>query len=120
MYGETNLKLVGFTDCSFQLDHDDSKSMSGYIFTLNDGAICLKSFKQNIVVDSVYEAEYIATSDAVKEAVWLRKFIDELKVAPSVDGPILLYCDNTGAISQAKEPRSHQCTKHILRHYHLI
>ena len=41
-------------------------------------------------------------------------------MAPSVDDPILLYCDNTGAIAQAKEPRSHQRTKHILRHYHLI
>ena len=31
-----------------------------------------------------------------------------------------LYCDNNGAIAQAKEPRSHQRSKHILRHYHLI
>ena len=59
------------------------------------------------MVDSICEAEYIATSDAVKEAVWLWKFIDELGVAPSVDGPILLYYDNTGAIAQAKESRSH-------------
>ena len=31
-----------------------------------------------------------------------------------------LYCDNNGAIAQAKEPISHQRSKHILRHYHLI
>ena len=31
-----------------------------------------------------------------------------------------LYCDNNGAIAQAKEPRSHQRSKHILRRYHLI
>ena len=31
-----------------------------------------------------------------------------------------LYCDNNGAIAQAKEPRSHQRSKHILRCYHLI
>ena len=42
MYGETDLKLVGFTDFSFQSDHDDSKSVSDYIFTLNDGAIYWK------------------------------------------------------------------------------
>ena len=72
------------------------------------------------MVDSICEVKYIAASDATKEAVWLRKFISELGVAPSVDGPILLYCDNTGAIAQAKEPRSHQCTKHILRRCHLI
>ena len=99
MYGKINLKLVGFTDFSFRSDHDDSKSMSDYIFILNSGVICLKSFKQYIMADSICEMEYITASDTAKEAVWLRKFIDELRVAPSIDGPILLYCDNTGAIA---------------------
>ena len=71
IYGESDLKLVGFTDSSFQSDHDDSRSVSGYIFTLNSGAICWKSSKQHTVANSVCEAEYIAASDAVKEAVWL-------------------------------------------------
>ncbi|OIT28418.1 hypothetical protein A4A49_64346, partial [Nicotiana attenuata] len=35
-------------------------------------------------------------------------------------GVVSLLCDNTGAISQAKEPRSHQKSKHVLRRYHLI
>ena len=77
VYGESDLKLMGFTDSNFQSDHDDSKSVSDYIFTLNGGAICWKSFKQHTVVDSVCEAEYIA-SDAAKEAMWLRKFITKL------------------------------------------
>ena len=38
----------------------------------------------------------------------------------TITDPITLYCDNSGAIAQAKEPRSHQRTKHILRHYHLV
>ena len=69
VYGESDLKLVGFTDSSFQSDHDDSRSVSGYIFTLNGGAICWKSSKQHTVADFVCEAEYIAASDAAKEAV---------------------------------------------------
>ena len=52
--------------------------------------------------------------------VWLRKFITELGVVPTIVDPIELYCDNNGAIVLAKEPRSHQRTKHILRKYHLI
>ena len=71
MYSETDLKLVGFTDSSFQSDHDDSKSLSDNIFILNGRAICWKNFKQNIVADSVCEVEYIVVSDAAKEAVWL-------------------------------------------------
>jgi hypothetical protein len=31
-----------------------------------------------------------------------------------------LYCDNNGAIAQAKEPRSHSKSKHVLRRFHLI
>ena len=31
-----------------------------------------------------------------------------------------VYCDNNGAIAQAKEPRSHQRSKHILRRFHII
>ena len=66
------------------------------------------------------EAKYIAASDASKEAVWIKKFITELGVVPSISNPVDLYCDNNGAIAQAKEPRSHQRSKHILRRYHLI
>ena len=79
-----------------------------------------KSFKQHTMADSVCEVEYIAASDAAKEAVWLRKFIIELGVAPSLVGLVLLYCDSSGVIAQAKEPKAHQQTKHILRCYHLI
>jgi len=72
------------------------------------------------VADSVYEAEYIASPDVEKEAVWLRMFFGELGVAPSLDSPISMYYDSTGAIAQAKEPKSHQRTKHILHRYHLV
>ena len=39
IYGESDLKLVGYTDSSFMSDQDDSKSVSGFIFILNGGAI---------------------------------------------------------------------------------
>ena len=41
-------------------------------------------------------------------------------MVPSASSPVDLYCDNSGAIAQAKEPRSDQKSKHILRCYHLI
>ena len=120
IYREPDLKRMGYTDFNFQSDHDDSKSVSGYIFILNGRAICWKSFKQHTIADSVCEVEYIAASDAAKEAVWLKKFITELGVAPSIDSPVLLYYDSTGAIAQTKEPKAHQQTKHILHRYHFI
>ena len=50
----------------------------------------------------------------------MKKFIFELGVVPSIEELVPLLCDNNGAIAQAKEPRSHQKSKHILQRYHLI
>ena len=97
-YRDTDLKLVGYTDFNFQSDHNDNKSVSGYIFILNGGLICCKSFKQHTTADSICEAEYIMASDAAKEAVWLKKFINELEMVFSIDGLVLLYYDSTGAM----------------------
>lgn len=121
VYGcEDELAVKGYTDASFQTDNDDYKSQSGFVFCLNGGAVSWKSSKQETVADSTTEAEYIAASSAAKEAVWIKKFITELGVVPTIVDPVALYCDNNGAIAQAKEPRSHQRSKHILRRYHLI
>ena len=120
IYGDGDLIVEGYSDASFQYDRDDSKSQLGYVFTLNGGAVSWKSSKQETSADSTTELEYIAASEAAKEAVWIKKFITELTEVPSIVYPILLYCDNKGAIAQAKEPRSHQRSKHVLRRYHLI
>ena len=79
-----------------------------------------KSSKQSTVADSSTEEEYMAAEEAAKEAVWIKNFLEELRVVPSISEPVDLYCDNNGAIAQAKEPRSHQRSKHILRIFHLI
>ncbi|KAI3687928.1 hypothetical protein L1987_81633 [Smallanthus sonchifolius] len=74
----------------------------------------LTSSKQSVVADSTTESEYIAASNAAKEAAWMKKFITDLDVVPSIRQPIEILCDNTGAIAQAKESRSHHKAKHIL------
>lgn len=79
-----------------------------FVFFLNSNVMSWKSSKQEIVVNSTIEVEYIATSSATKEAIWIRKFISELSVVLSIMDPIDLYCDNDGAIVPAKEPKSHQ------------
>jgi hypothetical protein len=66
------------------------------------------------------EAKYIVASEATKEAVWIRNFISKLGGVPSASSPMDLYCDNSGAIAQEKEPMAHKNVKHVLRCYHLI
>ena len=90
------------------------------MFTLNNRVVNWKSSKHELTIDSTLEVEYISASEAAKEAVWIRKFTAELEVVPSVVDSITLYCDNNGVIAQAKELRSHQRSKFVLRRYHLI
>ncbi|KAK8988379.1 hypothetical protein V6N11_061137 [Hibiscus sabdariffa] len=75
--GEEELGIKGYTDASFQTDKDDSRSQSRFVFCPNGGAVSWKSSKQDTVADSTIEAEYIASSEAAKEAVWIKKFISE-------------------------------------------
>ena len=98
VYKESGLR-EGYTDSSFHSNADDSKSNSGYMFTLNGGAVCWKSSKQDIIVDSTIEAEYITMAKTTKEGVWMKKFIIDLGVVLSSDKLIHLYRDNYGAIA---------------------
>ncbi|KAL0289502.1 UNVERIFIED_CONTAM: Retrovirus-related Pol polyprotein from transposon TNT 1-94 [Sesamum radiatum] len=95
VYGGGELILEGYSDASFYS-------------------------KQVTTADSTTEAEYIAASEAAKEAVWMKNYIQQLGVVPSIAEPVVIFCDNNGAIAQAKEPRSHHRSKHILKRYHLL
>ena len=65
--GDSELRVEGYTDSNFMSDLDDKKSMSGYMFICNGGAVTGKSFKQPIIMDSTMEAEYVVASDVAKE-----------------------------------------------------
>ena len=78
------------------------------------------SVKQKYVVDSTIETEYVAVSEASKEAAWLRKFLMELGVVPDAAKAIVLFCDNSGVVANSKEPRYTKGLRHVERKYHLI
>ena len=106
--GDKELVVNGYVDASFDTDPDDSKSQTGYVFILNGGAVSWCSSKQSVVAGSTCEAEYIAASEAANEGVWMKEFISDLGVVPSVPGPMKMFCDNTGAIALAEESRFHK------------
>ena len=82
VYQDESLKPIGYTDSDFQSDIDSRNSTSGYVFTFGGGAISWRSVKQSSIADSTMEAEYIAASEAAKEAVWLKNFLMDLEVVP--------------------------------------
>src|SRR6266850_1307470 len=87
-------------------------------FLINGGAISWSSRKQELVTLSTAEAEYVATTHAAKEALWLRKLIH--KLFPSLIAMTPLYCDNQAAIKLIKDDNYHARTKHIDVRYHFI
>ena len=104
VYQADDLLPMGYTDSDFQSDRDNSKSTSGYVFTLGGGAIAWRSVKKKCVSDSTMEDEYVAASEAAKEAVWLRNFLMDLDVIPGLPKIITIYCDNSGVVANSKEP----------------
>ena len=68
--------------------------------------------KQYRIADSTMEAEYIATSEEAKEALWLKNFLIDLGVMPSTQSAITLYCDNSEAVANSKEPRYYKRKTH--------
>ncbi|KAK4411931.1 Retrovirus-related Pol polyprotein from transposon TNT 1-94 [Sesamum angolense] len=120
IYGGGELILEGYSNTSFQSDDDDAKSQLGFVVKVNGGVVAWKSSKQATTADSTTIAEYIATSKVAKEVVWMKKYIQESGVVPSIVEPIAIFFYNNGVIAQEKKPTSHHRSKYILRRYHLL
>ena len=81
VYGrDEKLELVGYTDSDLAGDVDDRKSTGSYVFMLGGGAVSWKSAKQTIIATSTMEAEFVACFEGMKQAVWLRNFLADLKI----------------------------------------
>ena len=76
------IKIIGYTDADWAGDIEKRKSTSGFIFLLGNGAISWGSKKQACVALSTTEAEYVALSQATREAIWLQKLMCEFLQAP--------------------------------------
>nr|GFB94895.1 retrovirus-related Pol polyprotein from transposon TNT 1-94 [Tanacetum cinerariifolium] len=98
----------------------DTKSQTGYVFVINGGAVDWKSKKQTTIAMHSVQAEYVAASEAALEAVWIRNFVGDLGVMPSINKPINMYCDNFAAIIFTNEPGIMKGARHFLRRYHYV
>jgi len=59
------------------------------------------------------EAEYIACSASVQEAVWLRRFLQRLGILTHASDPVTIYCNSMADLAYAKDPKYHGRTKHM-------
>ncbi|XRB17655.1 retrovirus-related Pol polyprotein [Pseudoscourfieldia marina] len=87
------LKLIGYCDASWGDNHENRRSTSGYIFFLNGGPISWASYLQTTVALSTVESEVMALTEAIKEAIYIRRLLESLGAAQ--EGPTIIYTDST-------------------------
>jgi hypothetical protein len=113
--------LTGYSDSDWAGDYDTRKSTSGYVFSVGSATISWSSKLQATVALSTCEAEYIGQTNATKEAVWLRRLLNEVQPETTNEArATIIYCDNQGAIALAKDPQFHARTKHIDMQHHFV
>jgi hypothetical protein len=81
---------------------DNRCSRSGSVFFVYGNLVSWSSKRQKYISQSTTEAEYVAASDACKEAVWLSSLLAEL--GETEKKPVPMFCDNQSAIQSIRNP----------------
>ncbi|KAG8501480.1 hypothetical protein CXB51_003989 [Gossypium anomalum] len=116
-FGRTEDRVIGYVDADFAGDLDRRRSLTGYVFTIGGCAISWKATLQTTVALSTTEAEYMAITEACKEAIWLKGLFSELNEDLQIS---TVFCDSQSAIFLTKDQMFHERTKHIDVRYHFV
>nr|GEW16034.1 retrotransposon protein, putative, Ty1-copia subclass [Tanacetum cinerariifolium] len=108
------------SDANWISDIKDSRSTSGYVFTLGGAAISWKSSKQTVIAKSTIESEFTALDKCREEAEWLRQFVKDIPRWPKPVTAISIHCDGQLAIGRAHSTMYNGKSKHIRRQHNSI
>nr|CAN62460.1 hypothetical protein VITISV_035911 [Vitis vinifera] len=112
-----NFELIGFSDAHFASCRVERKSTSDTCHFLGHSLVSWHSKKQNSVVLSTAEAEYIAAGLCCAQILWMKQTLSDFNLSFE---HVPIKCDNTSAINISKNPVQHSRTKHIeIRHHFL-
>jgi len=114
---ESVFRIQGFSDSDYAADLDKRRSTTGYVFTVGGNTVSWKSNLQNTIAIPTTEAEYVAITEAVKEALWMQGLLKDMGVKQD---KVLVWSDSQCVISLSKKNMFHERTKHIAVKYHFI
>lgn len=116
-FSKTNTEINAFVDADWASNEVDRRSYTGFVFKLGGSTVSWQSRKQKTVALSSTEAEYMALSDACKEALFIRTFLYECL---GIECKISIYNDSQSAQKLCCNPMFHARTKHIDVRHHFI
>ena len=118
VYSKGEGEIQCYVDSDYATCRDTRRSRTGFVVLSAGGAVCWQSALQKVVANSTAEAEYIAASKAVKEAIWLGRVAFTLGLKGP--GPVNIMVDNQAALAIAKGSSMSAKTKHIAVAYHNV
>ncbi|XP_031097071.1 secreted RxLR effector protein 161-like [Ipomoea triloba] len=93
--------LEGYSDANLISYIKNSKSTSGYVFTLAGAAVAWKSSKQTVIARSTMESELIALNKCCEETEWLRHFLEDIPDWERPVPPICVHCDSQATLGKS-------------------
>jgi hypothetical protein len=110
--------IIGYADADWANDIEDRKPITGYVLKVFGSTVSWTTRKQSTVSLSSTEAEFIALSHAVCEAIWIMNIMED--IGYQQDHPMKIYEGNQACIRIAEEAREHKRMKHLGVRYNFI
>ena len=92
--------------------------MTGYLFSLNGGAVSWRSSRQGGVTLSSAKAEFVAASQAGQEAIYLRALLRGFNFRQV--GATEIWEDNASCIMMSENPANRERTRHVDTRVHYL
>ena len=115
-----NSHPIFFTDASNKGDPKDSKRAYGFCCIWVGGSVIASARKLDHSSSASAANEYMAMSNASKQAVWIRQLFVELGLAKLVTKPTIMLADNQTANQWVCDEKITQGNMWILQCYHYV
>ncbi len=119
-FWETSKPLTRYTNVDWAGDIPTQRSNSSFLFNIGSRAISWSSKQQPIVSFSTCKTEYIAQTQATKEALWLQLLLSPLLMDKQEPTTTIIFGDNQEVMALAKNPQFHARTKQIAIQNHFM
>jgi hypothetical protein len=104
-------EISGMADAEYAKDTESRRSVSGYCTFLEGAVVSAKSKQQRCVTLSTTEAEMMAMTDCVQDMMFIRDVLQSMEL--KVKFPMVIYCDNKGAVDLVNNWSTSGRTRHI-------